>query len=29
MFLCNECGAQASRWAGRCARCGAWNSLKA
>jgi DNA repair protein RadA/Sms len=29
MFACDECGGQAARWAGRCARCGAWNSLKA
>jgi DNA repair protein RadA/Sms len=29
MFVCNECDRQAPRWAGRCARCGAWNSLKA
>jgi DNA repair protein RadA/Sms len=29
MFACNECGASTARWAGRCARCGAWNSLKA
>ncbi|MHC4549033.1 MAG: DNA repair protein RadA [Planctomycetota bacterium] len=29
MFICNECAAHALRWAGRCARCGAWNSLEA
>ena len=29
MFVCNECDRQAPRWEGRCARCGAWNSLKA
>jgi len=29
MFACDECGGQTARWAGRCARCGAWNSLKA
>jgi DNA repair protein RadA/Sms len=29
MFSCNECGGQSPRWSGRCARCGAWNSLKA
>jgi DNA repair protein RadA/Sms len=26
-FVCQECGAQAPKWAGRCADCGAWNSL--
>ena len=24
---CNECGAAAPRWSGRCPTCGAWNSL--
>ena len=27
VFACQECGAQASKWMGRCADCGAWNSL--
>jgi len=27
VFVCQECGAQAPKWAGRCADCGAWNSL--
>ena len=27
IFACQECGAQASKWMGRCADCGAWNSL--
>jgi DNA repair protein RadA/Sms len=27
VFVCQECGAQASKWMGRCAECGAWNSL--
>ena len=27
VFLCQECGAQAPKWAGRCTECGAWNSL--
>ena len=27
VFVCQECGAQAPKWAGRCAECGAWNSL--
>ena len=26
-FVCQECGAQAPKWMGRCAECGAWNSL--
>jgi len=27
VFACQECGAQSSKWLGRCAECGAWNSL--
>jgi DNA repair protein RadA/Sms len=27
MYVCQECGAQAPKWLGRCAECGAWNSL--
>jgi len=27
VFACGECGASASKWAGQCAECGAWNSL--
>jgi DNA repair protein RadA/Sms len=26
IFVCQECGAQAPKWLGRCADCGAWNS---
>ena len=26
-FVCQSCGAAASRWAGRCEACGAWNTL--
>jgi DNA repair protein RadA/Sms len=26
-FVCQECGAQSSKWLGRCADCGAWNSF--
>lgn len=26
VFVCQECGAQAPKWQGRCADCGAWNS---
>jgi DNA repair protein RadA/Sms len=27
VFACQECGAQAAKWLGRCPDCGAWNSL--
>ena len=27
VFVCQECGAQAPKWAGRCNDCGAWNSM--
>ena len=27
LYSCTECGAQAPKWAGQCAECGAWNSL--
>ena len=27
VFACQECGAQSSKWMGRCADCGAWNSI--
>ena len=27
VFVCQECGAQSSKWLGRCADCSAWNSL--
>jgi DNA repair protein RadA/Sms len=27
VFVCQECGAQSSKWLGRCADCGAWNSF--
>jgi DNA repair protein RadA/Sms len=27
VFVCQECGAQSQKWMGRCADCGAWNSL--
>ena len=26
-FVCQECGAVAAKWAGKCDACGAWNSL--
>ena len=26
-FVCNECGASARKWSGRCDACGAWNSI--
>ena len=27
-FICNNCGAQSSAWAGKCSNCGEWNSLE-
>src|SRR6185436_720413 len=27
VFSCQECGAQAPKWLGRCPECGAWNSF--
>ncbi|MEW5756611.1 MAG: DNA repair protein RadA [Pseudomonadota bacterium] len=27
VYVCNDCGAQASKWAGQCFECGAWNSM--
>ena len=27
VFVCQDCGAQAPKWMGRCTECGAWNSL--
>ncbi len=27
IYACTECGAQASKWAGQCHECGAWNSM--
>ncbi|MEL7482307.1 MAG: DNA repair protein RadA, partial [Pseudomonadota bacterium] len=26
-FVCQSCGEVHSKWAGRCANCGAWNTL--
>src|SRR4029077_16603314 len=26
-FVCQECGTQSSKWLGRCADCGGWNSF--
>ena len=28
LYTCTQCGAQAPKWAGQCADCGAWNSLE-
>jgi DNA repair protein RadA/Sms len=27
VFVCQDCGAQSPKWLGRCAECGAWNTL--
>ena len=27
VFLCNECGYESPKWAGKCPSCGAWNTL--
>ena len=27
LFVCNECGYQATKWLGRCPDCGEWNTL--
>jgi len=27
LFVCQDCGAQSPRWAGKCANCDSWNSL--
>src|SRR6187455_1940150 len=27
VFVCQKCGSQSPKWLGRCADCGAWNSL--
>ncbi|MFB3854993.1 MAG: DNA repair protein RadA [Vicinamibacterales bacterium] len=27
IFVCQECGSQTTKWMGRCADCGAWNSF--
>jgi DNA repair protein RadA/Sms len=27
VFVCQDCGSQSSKWLGRCADCGAWNSF--
>jgi DNA repair protein RadA/Sms len=27
LYICQQCGAQSARWAGRCAECGEWNSI--
>ena len=28
VFVCQECGAQAPKWMGRCPGCGEWNTLQ-
>jgi DNA repair protein RadA/Sms len=29
VFVCQQCGSQASKWAGRCNDCGQWNTMEA
>lgn len=28
VYICSDCGNEALNWAGRCTKCGAWNTLK-
>ena len=28
IYICSECGAETSNWAGKCSFCGAWNTLR-
>ncbi|MCX6811973.1 MAG: DNA repair protein RadA [Candidatus Berkelbacteria bacterium] len=28
IYICDDCGAESPRWAGKCSNCGAWNTLK-
>ena len=28
VYVCTECGAQASKWSGQCGDCAAWNTLQ-
>jgi DNA repair protein RadA/Sms len=28
LYVCNNCGAKSPKWSGRCADCGAWNSIE-
>ncbi|MFL5666654.1 MAG: DNA repair protein RadA, partial [Ktedonobacteraceae bacterium] len=27
-FVCQQCGAEQSKWVGKCSDCGAWNSME-
>jgi DNA repair protein RadA/Sms len=27
LFICNQCGAEYSRWAGKCETCNSWNTI--
>ena len=27
VFFCQNCGAESSKWMGRCPQCGEWNTL--
>ena len=28
IYACTECGAESTKWYGRCPTCGAWNSME-
>ena len=28
VFICSDCGNESFNWAGKCPKCGAWNTLK-
>ena len=28
VYVCTDCGNETSNWAGRCPKCGSWNTLK-
>ena len=28
VFYCTACGTESPKWAGRCAACGAWNTMQ-
>ena len=28
IYVCSDCGAETTNWAGKCPACGSWNTLK-